>query len=91
MLDLAFDPPSMKSLREFAQKLGIDASVEVIGVIDINLRCDRKLLILGGLVLEAVFPELGFKLILAGDADAAANAMRKLIQGALTLFQRATR
>jgi DNA-binding FadR family transcriptional regulator len=31
------------------------------------------------------------KLIRAGDADAAAEAMRKLIQGALTLFQRATR
>lgn len=31
------------------------------------------------------------KLILAGDAEAAAEAMRKLIQGALTLFQRATR
>jgi DNA-binding FadR family transcriptional regulator len=31
------------------------------------------------------------KLILAGDAEAAAEAMRKLIQAALTLFQRATR
>lgn len=31
------------------------------------------------------------RLIFAGDAEAAAEAMRKLIQGALTLFQRATR